>query len=456
MDLKVIGLARDLRTSTPVVYAQLAVANYLEVVGDEFENFSIQRRRESHKAYQRLKLDIKAGALLPSITLAVKPDKVSGIKPLFEAAERDDTHLAALSDSLGTAGNVDILDGLQRTYIMTDLKKEGHEFVIGQKVLVEFWLESDLKKLIYRIIVLNAGQKPMSIRHQLELLFMSLKTSVEQSIPGLEIYTERDNTRRNRPRKFPLSSIVSGYQAFITSSAELHKDNVIANQLIENSALDSSEEEISNQFSHFSATKHHHMAFSRYVSASNAFERFLRLYHNLELIFDFIIMKSIQKLGDDMVGFGTLSRAHGRTELDRLKYILVECCESWENIAAKFHGVVTFESKAAEIFQEHTKEGNPLDELRWSRVIEACQSGQTAMVNFTTAKLCKPNDYERFIASIAAYWIYRVRSSIAHSRVSEFLFEDSDEKFIVDFAERLLLEVVRQVLSSSKLASLIK
>jgi hypothetical protein len=203
-------------------------------------------------------------------------------------------------------------------------------------------------------------------------------------------------------------------------------------------------------------TKYHHMAFSRYVSASNAFDRFLRLYHNLELIFDFMIMKSIQKLGDDMVGFGALSRAHGRTELDRLKYILVECCESWEEIAAKFHGLVNFESKAAEIFQEHAKDGNPLDDLRWDKVIEACQSGQTAAVNFTTAKLCKTNEYARFVASIAAYWIYRVRSSIAHSRVSEFLFEDSDEKFIVDFAERLLLEVVRQVLSSAKLASLIK
>jgi|GEM_PF-660567 len=271
MDLKVIGLARDLRTSTPVVYAQLPVANYLEVVGDEFEDFSIQRRRESHKAYQRLKLDIKAGALLPSITLAVKPDKVPGIKPLFEAAELDDSGLGALGIALSQRGNVDILDGLQRTYIMTDLKNEGHEFVVGQKVLVEFWLESDLKKLIYRIIVLNAGQKPMSIRHQLELLFMSLKTSVEQSIPGLEIYTERDNTRRNRPRKFPLSSVVSGYQAFITSSAELHKDNVIANQLIESSALDSSEEEISNQFSNFSA----HL--SKYAHLD---EQVYRIYRN--------------------------------------------------------------------------------------------------------------------------------------------------------------------------------
>jgi hypothetical protein len=252
MDLKVIGLARDLRTSTPVVYAQLPINDYLEVVGDEFENFSIQRRRENHKAYQRLKLDIKAGALLPSITLAVKPDKVSGITPLFEAAESDEAALGILASALGVHGDVDILDGLQRTYIMSDLKKEGHEFVRNQKVLVEFWLEADLKKLIYRIIILNAGQKPMSIRHQLELLFMSLKTSVEQSIDGLEIYTERDNTRRRRAKKFPLSAIVSGYQAYITSSAELQKDNVIANQLIENSALDSSEEEISTQFSQFS------------------------------------------------------------------------------------------------------------------------------------------------------------------------------------------------------------
>ena len=135
---------------------------------------------------------------------------------------------------------------------MTALKKEGHYFVFGQKVLVDFWPESDLKKLIYRIIILNAGQKPMSIRHQLELLFMSLKTSVEQSIDGLEIYTERDNTRRGRAKKFPLSAAVSGYQAYITSSAELRKDNVIAIQLIENSALDSSEDEISKQFSQFS------------------------------------------------------------------------------------------------------------------------------------------------------------------------------------------------------------
>lgn len=231
MDIRVLGLARDLRTNTPVVYAQLPIEDYLEVVGDEFENFTIQRRRENHKAYQRLKVDIAGGALLPSITLAVKPDKVSTIIPLFEEAEADRSLYEKLATALSTHGQVDILDGLQRTYIITDLKKEGVDFVKGQNIHVEFWLEADIDKLIYRIIILNAGQKPMSIRHQIELLFMSLKTSIEKQIPDLDIYTERDNSRRTKAKKFALAAIVSAYQAFITGSAELQKGNVIANQL---------------------------------------------------------------------------------------------------------------------------------------------------------------------------------------------------------------------------------
>lgn len=251
MDIRVLGLARDLRTNTPVVYAQLPIEDYLEVVGDEFENFTIQRRRENHKAYQRLKVDIAGGALLPSITLAVKPDKVRAIIPLFEKAEVDSALYGELARALSTKGQVDILDGLQRTYIITDLKKEGAEFVIGQNIHVEFWLEADIDKLIYRIIILNAGQKPMSIRHQIELLFMSLKASIEKQIPNLDIYTERDNTRRTKAKKFALSAIVSAYQAFITGSAELQKGNVIANQLLEANALDATEEEITSQFEDF-------------------------------------------------------------------------------------------------------------------------------------------------------------------------------------------------------------
>ncbi|MGE8132825.1 hypothetical protein ACQKO5_04375 [Novosphingobium subterraneum] len=244
MTLTVLGTTRDLRSNTPVVYCQMSIPTYLNVVGEDFGNFTIQRRRESHKAYQRLSQDIKNGALLPSITLAVKPEYVRDIIPQL-------SDVNATCSALSRSGRVDILDGLQRTYIMYDLAQAGHSFTEEQKILVEFWLEDDIRKLIYRIIVLNAGQKPMSIRHQVELLFMSLKASIEGQIENLQIYTERDTTRRRRSRKFPLNVVVSAYQAHITASSELQKDNIIANKMQIEAALDSSEQEISDQFQLF-------------------------------------------------------------------------------------------------------------------------------------------------------------------------------------------------------------
>lgn len=250
MALKILGVTRDQRTNTPVVYATMPIQTYLEVVGEDFENFSIQRRREAHKAYQRLKADLIDGALLPSISLAAKPDGVPALIDVLDKCE-DSGDWGELEAALAAGGAVDILDGLQRTYIMRDIQGEGHVFIDGQEILAEFWLEGDLKNLIYRIIVLNAGQKPMSMRHQIELLFMSLKFHLETEIDGLTIYTERENTRRRRSKKFSLALIASGYHAFLSASAELKKDNIVASQMLETNALDASKEELGESFDHF-------------------------------------------------------------------------------------------------------------------------------------------------------------------------------------------------------------
>lgn len=250
MSLKIMGLTRDKRTDTIVLYGKMPITDYLNIVGDDFENFSIQRRRESHKAYRRLKQDVIDGALLPSISLAVKPTKVPNLLPLLESGENE-SDWSELEAELSKGGLVDILDGLQRTYILTDIKEEGHEFMEGQEILAEFWFEQDLQNLIYRIIVLNAGQKPMSMRHQIELLFMSLREHLEQSIQDLKIFTERDNSRRRSAKKYSLALIAAGYHAFLTASAELKKDNIVASQLMDSNALDASEEELGDSFNRF-------------------------------------------------------------------------------------------------------------------------------------------------------------------------------------------------------------
>jgi hypothetical protein len=246
MACKILGIARDFRTNTPVVYATMKIADYLAMIGEDFENFAIQRRREKHKAYERMKKDVKEGALLPSITLAVRPEFVDELKGFVA-----ENNFAALEENLGISGQVNILDGLQRTYILKEIEVEGHIFNPDQCVALEFWLENKLEHLIYRIIVLNAGQKPMSMRHQVELLFSTLKNKVESDIPNLQIITERESSRRTQPRKFPLDRLAGAYQSFITQSPEIKKENIVAQRLSESDVLDSDEGELFSQYESF-------------------------------------------------------------------------------------------------------------------------------------------------------------------------------------------------------------
>jgi len=124
-----------------------------------------------------------------------------------------------------------------------------------------------------------------------------------------------------------------------------------------------------------------------------------------------------------MVGFRTLSREQGRSELDRLKYILSEYCDDWESIAAKFAPVVSIEAKAREIFQEHSKEGNPLQDRKWQDMVGCCCAGQTTLADFTAAKLCDTKQpYALLVSNVSAYWIYRVRREVAGFVETPFRF----------------------------------
>jgi len=101
------------------------------------------------------------------------------------------------------------------------------------------------------MIVLNAGQKAMSMRHQVELLFTSLKETLIEKVPGLELLSERDKARRTKSNKYPLGDVASAYQAFMTKSTEIDKANVVADALTKDGVLDSSEAELTKKFDSF-------------------------------------------------------------------------------------------------------------------------------------------------------------------------------------------------------------
>lgn len=245
MPIEILGFAKDARTGSRIIYAKTDIPTYLGIVGNEFDEFDIQRKRVQHKAYARMKEDIKAGALLPAVTLAVKSSQINNV---LDAEENK----ALLAEKLSESGSVNILDGLQRTHTLKDIASSGHEFLVDQTLLLEVWVEPLIKNLIYRIIVLNAGQKPMSMRHQMELLFYSTKETLESRIPGLEIFTERDDSRRTRSRKYSLDRISLAYYAFIMNTHEVNKDNIVAQQLQEDDVLAQGLEGFGERFERFS------------------------------------------------------------------------------------------------------------------------------------------------------------------------------------------------------------
>jgi hypothetical protein len=250
MDAVIIGRAQDLRSMAPILYAQIDVGEYLTLVGEEFDEFDIQRSRQEHRIYDRMKDDVKKGALLPGITLALKPDVIKKVKPLVDAKDTEPNR-AKLSKAVFQPGAVNILDGLQRTHILKDLATGGHEFIDGQRLLLEIWVESDLKNLIYRIIVLNAGQKPMTIRHQIELLFLNVRDIIKAEIPSLVLLRERDEANRRGARQFILGRVAAAYQAFVTRGPDIEKENVVAQELVTNAIATLSEDELHEEFHRF-------------------------------------------------------------------------------------------------------------------------------------------------------------------------------------------------------------
>ncbi|WP_323157656.1 MULTISPECIES: hypothetical protein [Pseudomonas] len=246
MDIDVLGTAVDLRTQTPVVYVQCGVTDYLELVGDDFSKFSIQRRKEKFAAYTRLRADIITGTLLPTITLAVPIETSINVK---KAVELKDS--LAIKDAILQARPLNILDGLQRTFILKEILTSGHVFPEEQKIHLEIRVEPDLDHLIYRIIVLNAGQKAMSMRHQIEILSLTLKNALTAAIPRLELVPEVDGGRRTRARRFLLDKVAGGYHAYLIKSPEVDKQNVVAQRLSEETVLQQEVEQFGLQFNEF-------------------------------------------------------------------------------------------------------------------------------------------------------------------------------------------------------------
>lgn len=188
---------------------------------------------------------------------------------------------------------------------------------------------------------------------------------------------------------------------------------------------------------------------SRALDQNHAFERFLKLYHLLELEFDYSLIQKIKLLDiqTDSNQIGSLLNEYSRNEIDRLIDLISNTCTDVSALATKLNLIKGYKTLGEEIFIKFSKGKNSsfylVDISKYNDLLNdpGCFSDQTAV--HLKASI-KPIDYDKFIHTITAYWIYRIRCSIAHFKIGEYILTKDKEDFIVEFAEPLITEVLIQ------------
>ncbi|HTF96687.1 MAG TPA: hypothetical protein VL995_11185 [Cellvibrio sp.] len=178
--------------------------------------FEAQRKLQDKKFYKRLQRDIVEGCIMPPITIAFVDHEKTNLSEItnFEKFVNDNIKKAY------------ILDGMQRLNTLKSASEEEN-FDDSRVAYVNIIVAENQDKLLYRMITLNNGQKPMTPRHQIEILtaemfdFSRLKNFVVQ--------TEKERAKKIVKGSFNLGDISRGYLAFLTSNVN-NENNKIVNE----------------------------------------------------------------------------------------------------------------------------------------------------------------------------------------------------------------------------------
>ncbi|SFX64536.1 hypothetical protein SAMN04244548_01579 [Paracoccus pantotrophus] len=248
MQFEVIGIDYDNRIQNFMVSARADYEWYLEKTEGSEENLAIQRDIiRGSKPYKNLRADLKRGCILPTIVLAVREidqtvlENYDGTEGFIQASQED---LNVLQGAIAGSPpeNFDIIDGLQRTNALRqtfeELEQGEREPFLQRSLRLEIWVNIAFFPLAYRMLLLNAGQRPMSMKHQIDILSGGLANDLKD-LKGIEIFRVKDHKRRVRPGQFHLSTLAQAFQAWMQRSPNVDRTNLVVETMVVDEALES-------------------------------------------------------------------------------------------------------------------------------------------------------------------------------------------------------------------------
>lgn len=177
----------------------------------------------------------------------------------------------------------------------------------------------------------------------------------------------------------------------------------------------------------------------------------MHLYHYLELDYDYEIVKKIKLIDENNPKELWSILKMSKDDIGRITHILSEY-DNIQGIERIFSILKKHEITASRIFYEYGKESNPLTDIEAFKqyFIQSPSISQTEFKRIKEANKFQdnfpgnPESYREKLVKLACYWIYRARCCVAHNKLGEYHLEkDDDIKFLIQFAEPLLVEMIK-------------
>jgi len=216
--VKIVSRLQDNRISAVNILIEMSLGEYADLVRTNLDKNEYQRKRvsSSQTVYSLLRADMLVGCVIPPVVLALNSD-VNAL-----AGESD---LEVEQKIISGADNLVILDGLQRTHTILDLLEESADFVDDngevvreRKLRVEVYLGLNRLGILYRMLTLNTGQTPMSLRQQIEMLYMDYQ---DTSLGGgdVELLREAEGRNVSKLHQYNFKDVVEGFNSYLNRDA---------------------------------------------------------------------------------------------------------------------------------------------------------------------------------------------------------------------------------------------
>lgn len=203
----------DHRINSENVLIQTTLGEYLDLISEAMGKNPFQRKRvtSSKTVYSLLREDIRKGCVIPPIVLALSYDVAdNGPQP----SKKDDCEI--IDAIFRRQGDLLILDGLQRTHSFKDVISEtlGNELdsIRNTPIRIEVYMGLNKIGILYRMLTLNSGQTPMSLRQQIEMLYWEYHST---GVQGIKFIREVDSEHATQSNEYNFKEVIEGFNSYL-------------------------------------------------------------------------------------------------------------------------------------------------------------------------------------------------------------------------------------------------